>query len=153
MYEAPKFVGGVRLSTRLWNSFLKKIEDEINALRDRNFRKDANIAQGKFTSSYLQRMDVSSEGGASRVVELRDRDLKLTTKPELNRVRIGNTGYVTGIEYDFANEQICFTANSTSIVCIGSNGWAGIIQDSYSQDEPQIDNTYDGSSPEMQAGY
>jgi len=118
-----KYRGGLGLTPQIFNNVVNELQDKLNALQGDNFRYP--IDKDKMEEDTLGRVDVSSRGGASKVLELDYRGY-LRLRPDADtgtNIRIGN-GSADNVTFDFSNRALKFYANSVNSVTISYAGWS-----------------------------
>ena len=124
----PKGRGGVKFNPQFWNQALQNIEDIINFLEDKNFSAARPLAITKFSSTPLQRINVSSNGGASKALEHNNSsDISMNLVPPRNFQRVFTSDSDTFLETNFLNDRQEFVVNGTTVARIDSTGWTDLI--------------------------
>ena len=123
LYIPITFRGGSPFTARIWNRNLEIIQETLNKLEGKRFKKQS-LTQAKFETPILERNSVSWQGGASEVVEHNEfGDISFFTVGGATSTRIFMSGD-NFMEADFAALKFRFFIGALEVVTIDSNGWS-----------------------------
>ena len=112
--------GGKSVDATAFNTLVNDIQDKLNAIESDQFR--YSIDRDRFVTNPLKRTDVSSRGGASKVLELSGvEDLRIKCVDSGSTVTIGTA--LAYIQFDLSNREFRFYADSVLATKLGYAGW------------------------------